>query len=234
MTQNVLSLERVEAGYGGGPVVRGVDLRIEAGECVAILGRNGMGKSTLLRTVVGLVPRSSGTIRYGNHLISEMQTHEIARSGIAYVPQGRGIFPSLTVEENLKIGTRASGRGVSIPSQIFDYFPSLSASASKLGGALSGGQQQMLAIARAMCGRPTTMLLDEPSEGIQPNLVRELGRILPLISREHGMSLLIVEQNLNLALHVGQRVLILDKGAIVYQAKREELDRVAIRNYLTV
>jgi ABC-type branched-subunit amino acid transport system ATPase component len=175
----VLRLIELESGYGSVRVLRRVSLEVRRGACVVVLGRNGVGKSTLLQSIVGLVPTTSGMVQFAGDELTGLPAYKIARRGIAFVPQGRGILPKLTVGENLIAGTRAAGSNGQIPPQIYEYFPILKERFHQLGGTLSGGQQQMLALGRALCGKPKILLLDEPSEGIQPNIVAELATILP-------------------------------------------------------
>jgi urea ABC transporter ATP-binding protein UrtE len=231
----VLRLIELESGYGSVRVLRGVSLDVRRGACVVVLGRNGVGKSTLLRSIVGLVQPTSGNVQFAGDELTGLPAYEIARRGIALVPQGRGILPKLTVGENLIAGTRAAGSNGQIPPRIYDYFPILKERFHQLGGTLSGGQQQMLALGRALCGRPKMLLLDEPSEGIQPNIVAELATMLPGIMKEEGLSMLVVEQNLDLALSIGDRFVFMDKGKIVHENAREQIrDASEVERYLVI
>ena len=219
-----LRIHDLWSGYGRTAVLQGVTLDVLDGEVVALLGRNGVGKSTLLKTIMGGLRPRAGTIRLGDEAIDQLASHEIARRGIAYIPQGRGIFPRLTVEENLLLGMKGRRDGLRvIPEHVFGYFPILRERLGQLGGTLSGGQQQMLAIARALVADPKLILLDEPSEGIQPNIVDRIGDVIRQINRDHGVSMLLVEQNLDLALSVAHRCLIMEKGQIVYAGTPQEL-----------
>jgi urea ABC transporter ATP-binding protein UrtE len=231
----ILRVDAVQGGYDAVPVLRGVSFNLGVNECLAILGRNGMGKTTLLRSLVGLLPPTSGLIRFDGTSIVGMPPHEIARLGVAYVPQGRAIFAKLTVLENLQIGTRAARQRRDIPRQVFDYFPILRERKDQLGGTLSGGQQQMLAIGRALCGDPKILLMDEPSEGLQPSLVQELGLLLPRIKEESHLAIVIVEQNLDLARSVAQRALIIDKGRFAFECTSDQItDNGEVRRLLTL
>ena len=231
----MLRLIELESGYGSVRVLRRVSLDVRRGACVVVLGRNGVGKSTLLQSIVGLVPTTSGNVQFAGVELTGLPAYEIARRGIALVPQGRGILPKLTVGENLIAGTRAAGSNGQIPPQIYEYFPILKERFHQLGGTLSGGQQQMLALGRALCGRPKMLLLDEPSEGIQPNIVAELATILPGIMKEEGLSMLVVEQNLDLALKIGDRFVFMDKGKIVHENAREQIrDASEVERYLVI
>jgi urea ABC transporter ATP-binding protein UrtE len=231
----VLRLQSLQSGYSSVQVLRGVSLKLAQGECLLVLGRNGVGKTTLLRSIVGLVPATSGTVHLAGEDITGLLAYKIARRGVALVPQGRGMLPKLTVRENLLAGTRAAGRNAQIPGRIYEYFPVLRERLNQLAGTLSGGQQQMLALGRALCGKPKVLLLDEPSEGIQPNIVRELGTILLSIAKEERLSMLVVEQNLDLALRIGDRFAFMDKGQIVHETARGEIrDPSEVERYLLI
>ncbi|MSP83818.1 MAG: ABC transporter ATP-binding protein [Alphaproteobacteria bacterium] len=232
----MLRVSGIHAAYGSVPVLNGVDLAVEQGEVLALLGRNGVGKTTLMRVLIGLLKATAGSIEFAGQEIGRLPPHRIAHLGIAYVPQGRGILPRLTVRENLKIGTRARGDGNdAIPAEVFDYFPALSQRLDQAGGTLSGGEQQMLALARALCGAPKVMLLDEPSEGIQPNIVQEIGRLIATFANGRGTAVILVEQNIDLALQVARRAVIMEKGRIVHEGKSEELrNEAAMRRFLAI
>ncbi|MFO1123208.1 MAG: ABC transporter ATP-binding protein [Hyphomicrobiales bacterium] len=206
-----LLIEDLTAGYGGGTVIDGVSLFVAPGESVAILGRNGVGKTTLLRTIMGLIRPRQGSIRFAGRRIDGREPYVIARSGIGFVPQGRDIFHELTVEENLLLGNLRAGDA----DNIYGLFPALAEKRRLQGGRLSGGQQQQLAIGRALMARPKLLLLDEPSEGIQPSVVAEIGDILRRIMRETGMAMVLVEQNIDMALALAGRADFMDGGRIV-------------------
>jgi ABC-type branched-subunit amino acid transport system ATPase component len=190
-----------------------------------LLGRNGMGKTTLLRAIMGLLPMTTGTAEFRGEEITGLMPHSIARLGIAYVPQGRGILPKLTVEENLLVGTRAqrNRRLRSVPDQVFRYFPVLKQRIKQRAGTLSGGEQQQLALGRALCARPRLMLLDEPSEGLQPTIVQFIGKLIPEFVQHDGMAVLLVEQNLDMVLAAATRCIIMEKGRIVYECSTDRL-----------
>jgi urea ABC transporter ATP-binding protein UrtE len=232
----VLNATDISASYGPVPVLTRINLSVAREEILVLLGRNGVGKTTLMRTLIGLLKPSAGRIEFAGVDITGKPPHRAARLGIAYVPQGRGIFPRLTVWENLVVGTRARADGrTEIPPEIFQHFPVLKERRAQLGGTLSGGQQQMLAIARALCGAPRLLLLDEPSEGIQPNIVREIGEILKTLVHNAGISILLVEQNLDLGLGVASRCAIMEKGMIVHEGRPEEFrDEALLRRYLAI
>jgi urea ABC transporter ATP-binding protein UrtE len=232
----VLRVEAVHASYGAVPVLTGVDLELRGGEILVLLGRNGVGKTTLMRVLIGLLKPTSGQIELEGRSVTRSHPHALACAGVAYVPQGRGIFPRLTVRENLMVGTRARTDGNdAIPEQVFSYFPWLKERLSQMGGTLSGGEQQMLAIGRALCGQPKVLLLDEPSEGIQPNIVHQLGGLIGRIVETTGVAVLLVEQNLDLALQVAQRVLVMEKGRIVHESTPDTFrDEKTIREFLAI
>jgi branched-chain amino acid transport system ATP-binding protein len=232
----MLSVRNLSAGYDSVPVLDNITLDVRAGEIVVILGRNGVGKSTLMKTLAGALPPSSGSVIFQGTEIAGWRPNQIARQGLAYVPQGRGIFPKLTVQENLLLGTRARrDRSGAIPDAIYTYFPILRERAFQDGGTLSGGQQQQLAIGRAMCGDPRLLLLDEPSEGIQPNIVWQIGQFLTTIARESQISVVLVEQNLDLALNVGDRCLVMEKGRIVHSGTPDEFrNEEVLRKFLAI
>ena len=200
-------------------VLSGVALTVGGGEAVALLGRNGVGKTTLLRSIVGLHPVTGGSIAFDDDNIVKLPPYRRARLGIGYVPQGRGIFPQLTVAENLAMGTSAlSGRPVRSSGtfdRVFTLFPTLARLRARKGGVLSGGEQQQLALARALLGKPRLLLLDEPAEGIQPNVVAEIGRILATVRRELGVAILIVEQHLDFAWSIADRYYVMQRGRVV-------------------
>jgi urea ABC transporter ATP-binding protein UrtE len=231
-----LSITDIHASYGFAPVLRGIHLKLKDNEILTLLGRNGVGKTTLMRLLIGLLKPSQGKVEMNGQLISGLPPNRIARLGISYVPQGRGIFPKLTVGENLILGTRSTGeKRPTIPEEVFTYFPILKDRRKQKAGSFSGGQQQMLAIGRALCGKPKIMLLDEPSEGIQPNIVQQIGDLIVEIAEKSKISILIVEQNLDLALRVANRCLVMDMGKIVYEGKTEEFkDEMLVKKYLAI
>jgi urea transport system ATP-binding protein len=230
----LLEIADLHAAYGPVPVLAGVDLRVARGEVLALLGRNGVGKTTLMRSIIGLLRPSRGSARLEGDVLTGLHPHQIARRGIAYVPQGRGIFAKLTVRENLLIGTRAAARA-QIPEEVLEHFPILRERIGQPGGTLSGGQQQMLAIARALCSRPKLLLLDEPSEGVQPNIVQEIGMLIRDIVERSGIAILLVEQNLDLALQTAHRCAFMEKGRIVHQGAPQELeDENVLRRHLAI
>lgn len=222
----MLELEDVRIGYGESTVVWDLDLEVGSDDIVAVLGRNGAGKTTTLRGILGLTPPTSGTVRFEGEDITDLAPYQTAARGIGYVPQSRDIFGSLSVEDNIRIGS-ASREGPllteTVDDYIYDYFPALREKADTKGGVLSGGQQQQLAIARALNADPDLLLLDEPSEGIQPSIVAEITDQLQDINRERDVAILIVEQNLDLALSVADYCYVLESGRVVEAGPTEAL-----------
>ena len=227
-----LVVEGVHAYYGESHILHGVSLRVGTGEAVALLGRNGAGKTTMIRSIVGFTPPRRGRIVYDGEPIHGWPAHRIARRGLALVPQGRRIFAPLSVRENLLLGARADGFTLE---RIFELFPRLGERQAQAGGTLSGGEQQMLAIGRALLTNGRMLLLDEPSEGLAPLIVREIGRIVRALKDER-LSILLVEQNYHLALQVADRVYVMNKGQIVYEGTPASLgaDEDVKRRYLGV
>jgi branched-chain amino acid transport system ATP-binding protein len=231
----MLTIQGLNAHYGAAHVLQGVDLDVPEGRICAMLGRNGVGKSTTLRTVMGLVPPTGGRIMLDGHDIAGWQPHRIARAGVAYVPEGRLIFPDLSVIENIKVAERKPARAWPIP-RLLELFPSLQERARNRGANLSGGEQQMLAIARALVSDPKVLLLDEPSQGLAPLVVRELARVIRTLC-EAGVTILLVEQNMKLAEAVADELHVMVKGRVVYAASPERFraEEAEIRSrYLTV
>jgi urea transport system ATP-binding protein len=229
----MLSISNVRVAYGQSEVLHGVDCTVQPGEIVAILGRNGMGKTTLMKSLMGLLETRSGTVRVGDADITKLKSFERVAQGVAYVPQGRMIFSSMTVEENIETGLFATGESGVSP-DIYELFPVLLEMKGRRGGNLSGGQQQQLAIARALATRPKVLLLDEPTEGIQPSIILEMARTLKRIRDQRRLSILVSEQVLSFALEIADRVLVLENGEIVYQEARATLDEGAIARFLSV
>jgi ABC-type branched-subunit amino acid transport system ATPase component len=219
----MLSLASVSAGYGGAMVNRAISFDVRGGEILTLIGRNGVGKSTLARTIIGLQPLSFGTITFEGRNISRLDARRRAQLGIGYVPQGRGIFSDMTVEENLRMGQRIGG-GSRPLDYAFDLFPILRERRRQLGGTLSGGQQQVLSIGRVLSGAPKILLLDEPSDGIQPNIVEEIGELCLRLNAESRMPILLIEQNLDLITQCATRCLIMEKGAVSGTVDPSELD----------
>lgn len=232
----LLQVEGLRGGYGAETVLQGVDMQIAPGEIVAVIGRNGVGKSTLMRTLTGLLRPSAGTIRFAGRDVTSEPADKRARAGIGYIPQGRDVFPELTVRENLLVG-EVAGQGRAAPDyeQVYRFFPILKERARQRAGTLSGGQQQQLAIGRAMIGAPRLMLLDEPSEGIQPSIIKDIARNVRTLNEQTGLAVLLVEQNLDLIVSIANRGYVMEKGRLVASLGAEEISsRDEVRNHLTI
>lgn len=231
-----LLISNLYAGYGAGYILQGVNLEIKEGEIVAAIGRNGVGKTTLIKAIIGLIKAETGSIIFQGDEVTRLSADKRARRGIGYIPQGREIFPDLTVEENLRMGELVNEKKEKLLYDlIYEYFPILKDRRFQQGGTLSGGQQQMLAIGRALVGNPHLLLLDEPSEGIQPNIIQQIGQVLVRVNQETGLTIFIVEQNVGLIESMAQRSYVMDKGKIVTTLSRDELtDRQVVLKYLAV
>lgn len=229
----MLSIRDLTVYYGESCVVPGASLTLGDGETLAIMGRNGMGKTTLLKAVIGILKARSGSISVGTQDVTRKTSYERVAAGIGYVPQGRMIFPYLTVEENILTGVENT-EDKTIPQYIYDTFPVLQEMRRRKGGNLSGGQQQQLAIARALASRPKVLLLDEPTEGIQPSVIKDIARVLNKLKSEQKFSLLVSEQVLSFAMEIADRFLIIERGEFVYESPRESVDTGRIHTYLTV
>ena len=231
----MLKVEKLNQFYGESHTLWDVGLNVLKGSCTCLMGRNGVGKTTLLKAIMGLLPTSSATIIYDGNDLTDQPCELRACQGIGYVPQGREIFTQLSVEENLRVGLLASGDGLrEIPDLVFEIFPVLKQMLHRRGGDLSGGQQQQLAIGRALTLNPKLLILDEPTEGIQPNIVHEIGDIIIRLNKERGMTILLVEQKLPFARRVAQQFYVLDKGRNVAADKMENLGDEIIDQYLKV
>lgn len=232
----MITLSNINQYYGSSHTLRDVNLSVNEGSCTVLMGRNGVGKTTLMQCITGLVPIRQGEIKLSNDQnLTKASAEQRASMGIGYVPQGRQIFPLLTVEENLAIGLRARKDGQrSIPEIIYTLFPVLLEMRGRRGGDLSGGQQQQLAIGRALATQPDVLLLDEPTEGIQPNVVQDIGDIIQKLNKEIGLTVLLVEQKLPFARRVGDDFAIMDRGHIVATGAMDELGDDLVRQYLTV
>jgi urea transport system ATP-binding protein len=230
----MISFRNLNQLYGGTQILWDLNLEIPTGACTCLMGRNGVGKTTLLKCLMGLLPVQSGEILLDGKPIQRHAAHQRASLGIGYVPQGRDIFPLLTVEENLRIGLAASrNRSGQIPQKIFELFPVLKDMLQRRGGDLSGGQQQQLAIGRALVLEPSVLILDEPNEGIQPNIVSQIGDVITKLVGE-GMTVLLVEQKLGFAKKVGKEFRLMEKGRVVASADMAELSEELIRKHLAV
>jgi urea transport system ATP-binding protein len=231
----MLEVDKVDLYYGAAIALRQVSLRAGVGSVTCVLGRNGVGKTSLLRAIVGAHPITSGAIRWEGAEISRLATYDRARRGIAYVPQGRDVFPLLTVRENLETGFAVLPRGQRrVPDEIYDLFPILKTMLWRRGGDLSGGQQQQLAIARALITRPRLLVLDEPTEGIQPSIIKDIGRVIELLRNRGEMAILLVEQYYDFARELAQTIAVMDRGDIVLSGPRDDLDEQDVRRRLSV
>ncbi|NVK26429.1 MAG: urea ABC transporter ATP-binding subunit UrtE [Flavobacteriia bacterium] len=235
----MISINNVDQLYGGTQILWGLDLDIVPGSITCIMGRNGVGKTTLLKAIMGLLPITKGEITMEGERLNKQSAEKRAYSGIGYVPQGRDIFPMLTVEENLRIGLpvrskRTKDSPKEIPEKIFELFPVLKDMLHRRGGDLSGGQQQQLAIGRALVLEPKVLILDEPNEGIQPNIVKQIGDVILKLNEEEGLTVILVEQKLGFARRVGKEFRLMEKGRIVAADKMENLNDTLIKQYLAV
>ncbi len=231
----MLSVETVDLHYGAAIALRGVSLKAEIGAVTCLLGRNGVGKTSLLRAIVGAHPLTRGAIRWEGADIARLPIYDRARRGIAIVPQGRDIFPLLTVRENLETGFAVLPRGARrVPEDVFELFPVLRTMLSRRGGDLSGGQQQQLAIARALVMRPRLLLMDEPTEGIQPSIIKDIARVIAALRARGDMAILLVEQYFDFAHLLAQHIAVMDRGEIVLDGSNTELDPQDVRRRLSV
>jgi urea transport system ATP-binding protein len=229
----MLKVSNLNVSYGDSRVIHDVSFEVGTNAAVAIVGRNGMGKSTLLKSLIGMVPVASGSITLDGNELSKLQSFRRVQAGMAYVPQGRMIFPLLSVEENILSGLE-TGRYDNVPDFIYEFFPVLKEMAARKAGNLSGGQQQQLAIARALVSKPSVLVLDEPTEGIQPSIIKEIAQSLNRLRKELGIAVLVSEQVLSFAMEVADEILVLDLGRIVRTATKNAVDIEEVRSYLTV
>ncbi|MGD0104039.1 MAG: urea ABC transporter ATP-binding subunit UrtE [Rhodopila sp.] len=231
----MLEVDKVNLHYGAAIALRQVSITVETGAVTCLLGRNGVGKTSMLRAIVGAHPISAGSIRWEGEEISRLPMYERAKRGIAWVPQGRDVFPLLTVKENLETGFAVLPRGErKVPDEIFDLFPILKTMMRRRGGDLSGGQQQQLSIARALVMKPRLIALDEPTEGIQPSIIKDIGRVIALLRARGDMAILLVEQYFDFAQELAQTMVVMDRGDIVLAGRQEDLDEADVRRRLSV
>lgn len=229
----MLSVKGLHVAYGQSEALHGIDLEIDQKETVAIMGRNGMGKTTFFKSLIGLLPAKSGSISVDGADITRDESYQRVAKGIAYVPQGRMIFPTLTVEENIQTGLE-NAKDKRIPNEIYELFPVLWDMRARKGGNLSGGQQQQLAIARALVTNPKVLLLDEPTEGIQPSIIKDIARALNDIRQLRGITIVVSEQVLSFAMDVADRLFVIEGGRLVYETARSDTDVGRIKQYLSV
>ena len=230
----MLSISKLNQFYGGSHILRDVSFEIPKGACTTILGRNGVGKSTLLKCLVGLVPIRSGSVSLSGVDISKLPPYERARLGVAYVPQGREIFPRLTVEENLLMGLATKSGGARVPARIFEMFPVLKDMLNRRGGDLSGGQQQQLAIGRALASDPRLLILDEPTEGIQPSIIKDIGNVIASLAKGGDMAILLVEQYYDFALALADHYVVMSRGEVVKAGRGADMERDNVRSMLAI
>jgi urea transport system ATP-binding protein len=230
----LLSIKNVNQSYGGSHILRDVSLEATQGEITVILGRNGVGKTTLLKSLMGMVPIRSGSIGFDGRPIQGWTPYERARAGIGFVPQGREIFARLTVEENLRMGLAYKPSGTPIPGELFELFPVLRQMLGRRGGDLSGGQQQQLAIARALAAGPRLLVLDEPTEGIQPSIIKDIGRVIRTLADRGDMAILLVEQYYDFARELADRFVVMERGEVVASGAGSEMDAQGVRQLVAI
>lgn len=229
----MLSVSGYKVAYGQSTVIEDMNFEVGENEIVAVLGRNGMGKTTLMNSLMGIVPTAGGKVSLDGVEVTNMKSYQRVSNGFGFVPQGRMIFSTMTVKENIETGL-TTVKDKTIPPDLYELFPVLEEMKSRRGGNLSGGQQQQLAIARALASNPKMLLLDEPTEGIQPSIIQEMARTLRRIRDQRGLSIVVSEQVLSFALNVADRVVVLEKGKIVHDARREDVDETKVASYLSV
>ncbi|CAN7638352.1 urea ABC transporter ATP-binding subunit UrtE [Pseudomonas brassicacearum] len=229
----MFNVDKLSCGYGQSQILHDLDLAVAKREIVAVMGRNGMGKTTLFKSLMGILPQWRGQVSVDGQEVSNLETHERVEHGIAYVPQGRMIFPSMTVLENIQTGLPASARG-QVPEDLYALFPVLHDMRSRKSGNLSGGQQQQLAIARALATNPKVLLLDEPTEGIQPSIIKDIARTLKEIRHLRDLTIVVSEQVLSFTLEIADRFLVIEKGRFVIEETRDKVDEATISRYLSV
>src|SRR5881392_1450442 len=230
----MLTVKDLNQYYGGSHILRGLSFDARPGKVAVLLGRNGVGKTTLLKSLMGLVPIKSGSIEFEGKPITQRTPYERARAGIGYVPQGREIFARLTVEENLRMGLAYKGAGEAIPPELFQLFPVLSQMLRRRGGDLSGGQQQQLAIARALAAKPRLLILDEPTEGIQPSIIKDIGRVIRLLADRGDMAILLVEQYYDFARELADDFLVMQRGEFIARGLGKDMEANGVRNLVAI
>ncbi|MDO8939550.1 MAG: urea ABC transporter ATP-binding subunit UrtE [Methylicorpusculum sp.] len=229
----MLSVRDYHVAYGQSEVLHGLNFQVKPREIVAVMGRNGMGKSTLMKSLIGMIPAAQGMVTLEDIDITHLKSHQRVAGGLGFVPQGRMIFSTMTVKENIETGLTSTGEKT-IPEDLYELFPVLEEMRNRRGGNLSGGQQQQLAIARALASKPKLLLLDEPTEGIQPSIIREMARTLKKIRDTRGLSIIVSEQVLSFTLEIADRVIVLEKGEIVHEEERASLNEAKVAAYLSV
>ncbi|WP_374561820.1 urea ABC transporter ATP-binding subunit UrtE [Ideonella sp.] len=230
----MLSVDSLNQYYGGSHILRGVGFEAALGEVTVVLGRNGVGKTTLLKSLMGVVPVKSGCIKLDGVEITRATSYERARQGIGYVPQGREVFGRLTVEDNLRMGLATKPGGTPIPPELFELFPVLKQMLARRGGDLSGGQQQQLAIARALAAGPKLLILDEPTEGIQPSIIKDIGRVIRMLADRRTMAIVLVEQYYDFAAELADQYLVMERGEIVARGRGHEMETRGVRALMSI
>ena len=230
----MLRVENIDLSYGESICLRGVSLEADPGSITCVLGRNGVGKSSLMRSIVGLERIRGGKIMWEGQDVSAMPASERARAGIGYVPQGREIFPFLTVQENLETALAAAPRGAKVPDEIFELFPILKQFLNRRGGDLSGGQQQQLAIARALAAGPKLLILDEPTEGIQPSIIKDIGRVIRMLADRKTMAIVLVEQYYDFAAELADQYLVMERGEVIARGRGADMEADGVRQRVAI
>ncbi len=233
MSNVMFEVNALASGYGQSEVIHNLNLHVQKQEIVAVMGRNGMGKTTLFKTLMGIIPARGGEVKVDGTAVAHMESYQRVESGLAYVPQGRMIFPNMTVLENIQTGLPASAKG-KVPEDLYELFPVLAEMAKRKGGNLSGGQQQQLAIARALATNPKVLLLDEPTEGIQPSIIKDIAKTLKDIRTMRDLTIVVSEQVLSFTMDIADRFFVIDKGKLVYENVRSEVDEATISRYLSI
>ncbi|GEN27377.1 ABC transporter ATP-binding protein [Halovibrio variabilis] len=229
----MLSVSDYRVKYGQSEILCGLNFKVQPNEIVAIVGRNGMGKTTLMKSLMGVIPSASGKVELEGKDLSSLKSYQRVKSGFGFVPQGRMIFSTMTVRENIETGLTTT-KNRSVPRELYDLFPVLLEMRNRRGGNLSGGQQQQLAIARALASDPKMLFLDEPTEGIQPSIIKDMATTLKQIRDQRGLSIVVSEQVLSFALDIADRILVIEKGEIVHEERREDVDEAKVASYLAV
>ncbi len=230
----MLHVKNINQYYGGSHILRDVSLQARAGQVTVILGRNGVGKTTLLKSLMGLVPIKSGSIELDGRAIQQWTPYQRARAGIGFVPQGREIFARLTVEDNLRMGLAYRPAGTPIPAELFELFPVLRQMLNRRGGDLSGGQQQQLAIARALAAGPRLLVLDEPTEGIQPSIIKDIGRVIRMLAARGDMAIVLVEQYYDFARELADRYLVMERGEVIAEGEGRTMEEDGVRRLVAI